>query len=726
MNNENFHPVLREPPAAHALHKWDGEKRILSYEYNGRKIISIEIPGTEEVGFRHGSDGNIQNIPFIQNIYVMLDDTDREVKAKVKLTLSGDALNMRPGRAGPEQAILGQVGRPLIYGVNGVYDITQDLLIDWHGCSWKWCGNSFARNEDGELTAELEVELGRMPWMINLRMSYYRVHLGYSYHKPWEWRPNPKPVAGWCSWEACRRQVSMEDIRKISGFFGNTLREYGLEYIQLDDGYERLPIPFEADGTLAEGWLHTNERFPEGHAGVAEEIRSNGLEPAIWTNANVTNIEFAIENKANFLKDKDGNLILGEWIDFLLDCSDETLQKHVYPYYKGLREMGYAYFKTDAIRHLIMDGLHEAVRQGLMSNADAEARFRRFMEYARKGIGGDGYFLASWGVLSEAVGLVDACRIAMDANPTWAGVRMQLVESARWFHSQRILFLNDPDHICARTQVEWLKSVISMVSLTGSLLMLSDPLADYTQERLEIIKKNLPTLATRTAETGPLDMSYPAFTWTKLHGFAVNSKEKPVEAEGVTIGDALNMAGVHPTMNDSHPFSSLWSFHIDTPCRSWSVIGRFATVPLKACEVEMDLLGLDPSLEYTVFDFWAQKYLGRAAGKLRCEDIPLGSCQILSLCPVKEHPQLIASSRHVSMDAVSLVNHQWVGSRLELDITGVPGTVEAYWFHVPAAFSVRGAEGAEEAGVSQAGEVLRVEVKFSAKKQALRLEFGEA
>lgn len=723
MNNENYHPILKEAPIAHALHKWDNNTRILSYEYNGRNIISIHIPGTEEVGFRHGSDGNVQNIPFIQQIYVMLDGLNKCIKSKVTFNLSNDALNMRPRRAGSEQAILGQVGRPLMYGVNGIYDITQDLLIDWNGCSWEWLGTSFVLNEKGDLTAEMEVELSSKPFTINLRMHYYRTHLGYSYYKPWEWRPNTRPVAGWCSWEACRRHVSMNDIEKFSEFFSNTLKDYGLEYIQLDDGYEKYPIPSNADKTLAEGWLETNERFPRGHKEVIEKIGATGMEPAIWTNANVTNKDFAYKNRECFIENQNGELMLGEWIDYLLDCSDKTLQKHVYPYYKKLSEMGYTYFKTDAIRHLIMDGLHEAVRQGLMINSDAQARFRKFMEYARKGIGEDKYFLASWGVLSEAVGLVDACRIAMDANPTWAGIRMQMVESARWFHTQRILFLNDPDHICVRTNIGWLKSVISLISLSGSLLMLSDPLVDYTEDRLEIIKKSMPTLAAYTGETGPVDMTYPAFTWTKLHGFAVNSKEKPVEAEDVLLKDALDMAGIYSTMDDMHPFSTLWSFHIDTTSRKWCVVGRFATVPLKESKVAIESLGLDPTHEYTAFDFWAQEYLGRVSGHLKCKELDLGSCQIIALCPVQEHPQLIASSRHVSMDAVSVKSQLWKNNELIVNIKGVPGTVEYYWFHVPAKYVVESVWEGDHIVSSPNNEVVKVRLAFSASDTVLKIKF---
>ena len=49
--------------------------------------------------------------------------------ARVTFQMSPDTINMRPHRARSEQAIAGQVGRPCLPGVNGLYDINQDLLI---------------------------------------------------------------------------------------------------------------------------------------------------------------------------------------------------------------------------------------------------------------------------------------------------------------------------------------------------------------------------------------------------------------------------------------------------------------------------------------------------------------------------------------------------------------------------------------------------------------------
>ena len=720
MNNENFHPILNEPPIAHALHKWDEENRILTYEYNGRNIITMEIGGDDEVGFRHGSDGNLQNIPFIQQLYIMLD---RPTKSKVTFNLSSDAINLKPNRAKQEEAIIGQVGRPTMENVNGVYDITQDLLIDWHGCDWRWISNKFEENEDKTLKVELEIELGAKPLFINLRMQYYRKHLGYSYHKPWDFRPNLKPLAGWCSWEAFRRDVTQENIEEVSKFFGDKLKDYGLEYIQIDDGFQNMPLPLDPKGSLAQGWLNTNSQFPKGHEGAVKSIEEEGLKAGIWTNANITNEEFAKEQHQYLIKGNDGKPMLGEWIDYLIDCSEEALDKHIAPFYKGLKEYGYDYFKTDAIRHLLLDGLHEAVRQGLMTNDEAEAKFRAYMECARENIGDDAYFLASWGILSEVVGLVDACRIAMDANPTWAGIRMQIVESARWFHTQRILFLIDPDHICARTNLEWARSVCSLVSLSGGLYMLSDPLKDYTEDKLDIIKRTLPTLKTFTAETGNLDLTYPAFTWTKLHGFAV-PRENPVATEDITVDEAINMAGNYESMNDKHPFSSLWNIHLDRDYRRWSILGRFATVPLKESNVSFANLGLDDTKEYLAFDFWEKKYLGKNKENINCRALELGHCQIISLTEAKDHPQVIASTRHVSMDDISIKSQVSKDNTLSLDIEGVKDSKENYFFHVPNGYTLKDVK-SDNSNINYnlCDELLTVSVEFNEVNTKLELVF---
>lgn len=720
MNNKNFHPIQKVPPIAHALHHWDEATGTLRYEYNGMDVLTLQIPTGHDIGFRHGSDGSMQSIQYCQQIYV---SSDVPVKAIVTFTLNAGAINLRPHRAQAEQAILGQLGTPLIHGANGMYDTQWDLLLDWHGCDWHWLSSSIETTAEGKCIARMEVSFSQKAMFINLRPQYYRKHLGYTYHKPWEFVPNQKAVAGWCSWEAYRRDISIDKIEHIAAFMNEKLKDYSLTYIQVDDGYQKMPLPANPKGTMTEGWFTCEEtKFPGGHDSIVQAIKNKGFAPAVWTNANITNPEFP-ENHPNDVIFHDGKPLKGEWIDFLYTCSPECLATHVEPLFRKFKETGYTYVKIDAIRHLLFDGLHECVRLGIMTNKDAEARFRAYMEATRKGLGDEVYYLASWGEMHEVVGVADACRISMDANPTWAGVRMQLFESARWFHTHRILFLNDPDHVCVRTKLAWAKSVLSLISLTGELYMLSDTTDAYTPEKLEVIRKTLPPLTGKTAETGPLSLEYPAYTWTKLHGFAVQSHETPVEMEDVSLDDALNMAGDFPTMHNNHPFSSLWAFHLQGAQGSWCVAARIATMPLPACSLPLENLGLEANETYLAFDFWQQKFLGIVKTALDCEALAIGECQIIALHRMQEVPQLIASTRHVSMDAVSVKEYHAAADTLTVTLTGVPCTTEQYFVHLPIGMTLQSAA-ADGANITYAqGDLLVVSVEFQKGSAEIILHF---
>ena len=680
MNNENFHPVLREPPLAHALHHWDQEQGLLRYEYNGVDVIEVRVPAGTDLGFRHGSDGSMQSIQYLQQVYLA---SETPCTARITLRLHQGAINLRPHRSRREQAILGTQPDLLTWGVNGLYDPQWDLLLDWNGRPWRWVSQSMEQEKDGFATAVFEVDLTMSAFYLNLRPWYYANTLGYGFHRPWERRPSQKAVAGWCSWEAFRRDINMEKIRSIAQFLRAELRDYGLEYLQVDDGYQAMPLPVRGEMTMPEGWLTCDEeKFPQGHPSIVAAAREEGLTPAIWVNANITNPDFVRCHPEAVIWNGD-QALKGEWIDFLYRCDEETLKIHVEPLFAALRELGYRYIKIDAIRHLLFDGLHECVRLGLMSNAEASAKFRAFMEAGRRGMGEDVYYLASWGEMHEVVGAADACRISMDANPTWAGVRMQLFESARWYHTHRILFTNDPDHVCVRTKPEWAKTVLSLISLSGELYMLSDTEKAYSPEKLEIIRKTLPPLTTCTGETGPLPTEYPAYTWTKLHGFAVQSHETPVEMEDVGEKEAMNIAGWAPDREDQHPFSSLWSFAMARPGRRWQVMLRAATTPLRAGEIPLDRLALDPGKTYLAYDFWKQQYLGEVTGSFAADALSLGACQVVAFHEKPAVPAVIASDRHVSMDAVSVLEEQAEEDELFLRLKGVAGQSFTYHIYVP-------------------------------------------
>lgn len=679
MNNENFHPIQKVPPLTHALHHWDEEQGLLRYEYNGLDIIEVRVPIGTDLGFRHGSDGTMQSVQYFQQVYLSAEPS---CKAKITLRLHQDALNMRPTRARDNQAILGALPGMTSFGVNGMYDPQWDLMIDWQGRPWRWLDTQMIPEGEFALVS-FEADLNMSALYINIKPWYYANHLGYTYHRPWDGRTSGKSAAGWCSWEAYRRDISIDKIRKVAQFLKDELLDYGMEYLQVDDGYQEMPLPVKAEMTMAQGWTTCDgEKFPDGHSSIVDTIRQAGLKPAIWVNANITNPDFPnCHPDAVFWHE--GKPLKGEWIDFLYTCNEKTLAEQVEPIFSALKELGYQYIKIDAIRHLLFDGLHECVRLGLLTNEEASRRFRAFMQATRAGMGDDVYYLASWGEMHEVDGIADACRISMDANPTWAGVRMQLFESARWFHTHRILFVNDPDHVCVRSKPAWAKSVLSLISLSGELYMLSDDLSAYTGERLDIIRKTLPPMQTCAGETGALSAEYPAYTWTKLHGFAVQSHETPVEMEDIQLEEALNIAGWAPDRENDHPFSTLWSFPMVHHGQNWRVMLRVATTPLQGASIALEKLALDPKKTYHAFDFWKQEYLGMVTGRFEGRALELGCCQAVAFHEADDRPAVIGSDRHISMDAVSILGHKSEEKRLVLQLSGIAGRKIGYTLWLP-------------------------------------------
>ena len=145
---------------------------------------------------------------------------------------------MRPRRAKEGEAILGQVGKPLIYGANGLYDSDYDFLLSWTDRNWQWTDDHILEQEHGIFTAKLKVQLSNVPWLILFQPRYYKEHLGWRYYDPGKRRPNVTPIAGWCSWMAYRTGIDIRAVTNTADFLAANFKPYGLEYLQIDDGFQ--------------------------------------------------------------------------------------------------------------------------------------------------------------------------------------------------------------------------------------------------------------------------------------------------------------------------------------------------------------------------------------------------------------------------------------------------------------------------------------------------------
>ena len=78
-------------------------------------------------------------------------------------------------------------------------------------------------------------------------------------------------VNGWCSWFYTYGDVTEEEVVRNAEFVSRNLKQHGLDYIQIDEGYQRYHGDWEG-----------NEKFPHGMKWLAEKIKSYGLKPGLW------------------------------------------------------------------------------------------------------------------------------------------------------------------------------------------------------------------------------------------------------------------------------------------------------------------------------------------------------------------------------------------------------------------------------------------------------------
>lgn len=664
-------PIQKNPPKVHSR-IWQREDGSYAISYNGVDLLTFEFLNDAAPILRFHSDGDFQSEPFIQQFQIW---SSTEAKLRVTVSAPVEWWNVRPSRAEKGQSIIGQLGRPLLYGVNGIYLPDWDLLVSLHGVPFSW-EQKKVQKQNGSYTASLTAQMDEYPWVILIRPHYFSEHLGYKNHEPWNRRPKADTICGWCSWEAYHSDVTLENVAETSKAL-EPLRPWGIELMQLDDGYQQTQVPMRKGGEVGESWLTTNEKFPGGHKAIVDAMQSGGFTPGIWINATLTNKENS-ESIGCCIKDRDGKLIKGDWIQYIMDCTPEMLKLHVEKCYRQLREQGYQYIKIDSIRHLLYDGLEEAVRRGLMTTEEARKRHRAYLQAARDGMGEEIFLLSCWGVLSSSIGICDAMRVATDANPGWGAFSMQVRETARWYFAHRILFTVDPDHVCVRAKLPWVRMMLSLVSLSGGIMMVSDPPQTYDEDRIDLMKRTMPPLAAHAGEVGPVDYTTPACTYIP--------KTKSDEEASFAI--------THEKKKNAYPMGSLWSIHMEHGGRNWCVIERCGVTPLEEIKIQLTNLCLDPSKTYYAFDFWRQQAWEILDGSLNLHELALGDCQVVALTDVTDKKiALIGSDRHVSCDAVSVLAEEITDTKnktvYRLRLKGFAGVQVAYTLYIAESVTIK-------------------------------------
>ena len=461
---------------------------------------------------------------------------------------------------------------------------------------------------------------------LRFRPRFYQKHRGLAHFEPWTYRPWPSSVAGWTSWYAFRDKVTEQDIRVTADALAERLKAFGYDVLQIDDGFQRLPI------SVPDNWLNTNEKFPGGLTGLQSYITGKGLTPGLWTNTTFHDSAWAFGHPTYFLRGADSKPSRGNWVGYVMDgANPATMRDLVLPVYTTLKKQGWNYFKVDALRHLRYEGVNSHAAFYAQRKLDRVNVYRDFSQQIRNVIGRDAFMLASWGPRPELAGIIDATRLGDDGFG-YGGF-------AQFNSFNNVVWRNDPDHI-ELGQPDGRRAA-TLTTLTGSLLMLTDKLNVYVDDALAVAQRTAPVLVTRPGQVYDVDPSRTERLWM-------------VESE-------VSGAGPRPFEADQRMQQTLYQLDVARPFERWTVLARTTGAPT---HIALGELGLDTARTYVAFDFWENRALGAVNGALTLAPVAENDVQVLCLRERVEHPQILATNRHVSCGGVELQDVRWEGDAL--------------------------------------------------------------
>lgn len=432
-------------------------------------------------------------------------------------------------------------------------------------------------------------------------------------------------VNGWCSWFYTLLEATEDEQLRNAEFVARHLKPYGMEWVQIDDGWQR-----------AFGDWQANRLYPQGMKWLAGRIRGLGLRPGIWIAPHVieADTEVARNHPDWLLRNIQGELqgtgssrAKGS---FILDITHPGARRWLYDLFRTLRrDWGYDFIKLDFPGWTILAA--ERFSDPAVSKAQA---YRLFLKTVREAVGPDCHLL-DCGPGSTGVGLIDSMRVEQDADALdWRHYSGRFNAAApstalRYYFHKRT-WINDADHLgLARLTIPQAQAAASLIALSGGTVISGDRLTELDNARLDILRKVLPAYGEAAR---PLDL----FEKATPEIFALKVRD------GWLLG-YFN-----------------WDDHAQV-----------------TREFDLARLGTDPYRTYLLYEFWSQRLVGEASRTFRLELAP-GSVALIAVREKLAVPQVLGTDRHYTQGAVELENVRWDAAARTLSGTALGGRGTAW------------------------------------------------
>jgi alpha-galactosidase len=507
--------------------------------------------------------------------------------------------------------------------------------------------------------------------------------------------PAIPPPPMWTHWYQFFHDIREEIFLHSLDALAEKRQDIPFRVAALDDGYQA------AWGD----WTATNDKFPHGLEWLAKEISSRGFTPGLWL------APFAVQSKSQMVsqhpdwlvKDKKGRpaqagFLYNMFIQALDLTHPEVLDHLGVMAHTLAQEWGFGMLKIDFLNAAALPGVRYNPK---LTRAQA---LRLGLEAVRQGAGESTFLLGCGCPFGPAIGVVDAMRIGPDTAPAWEpyfhwlawasplirgnpsipalrnAVRNTLVMSS--LHKQ--WWWNDPDCLLVRdvdsrlTEAE-VKSAVSLVGLSGGLLVSSDDLGKVSVERLKWLSRLIPSLGLKGV---PLDLL---------------KQEMP----------------------------SLYQVKVDHAGQPWQLVALFNWANRPAdCRLYFSDLGYQLGASLHVFDFWAEEYRRVAEPVMLFTGVPAHGCKLLRLCEVGDTPLLVGDTLHISQ-GMEVSSMRIADKVVTIETTELGRRADGkLWLALPAASTQAYCNG-ELVEVEVKGEgVYAMQVEFMGKAEIV-IELGE-
>lgn len=522
---------------------------------------------------------------------------------------------------------------------------------------------------------------------IRLTPDYFTQTLRVPYYVPFDDSYFKSAPMVWSSWTSYYEAVREADMVLNTDWLAVNLKPYGFQYVQLDDGYDRVK---KGEHSWIENW--DKGTFPHGPEWLASYIKSKGLHPGIWLVPN------AYSNAAEahpdwYLRDKLGNFVL-DYNTPALDSTNPAVMEHLKRLFSTLGGWGYEYYKFDG-EHALPRYAPPVDKTKLYdTKVDSLVNYRDRLKVIRDTIGPKVFIEGCpAGTPLNGIGYFNSYFTGHDLYNNWQGMYPLFSSiNANAFLNHMVVYVMPGEGLelglpatveetakkrppiviqTARSREDPLtgfgvtfaeaRTLVSYVALTGVAYPLASVMPELPEERVQLLKATMPTMPILPVDlfSRGTDAQWDKFKHVQPDFYVHNYPE--------VLDVKVNAApGVYDVVALTNWRSGVEVRRVDLTQK----------------------LGLAANRAYVVFDFWSQKELGVVRNALEAKIEPHDT-RVLFVHPLLDRPQLVGISRHIS-GSFSLSNVAWDETKRALRGTSETVAKDPYtlWIHLPAGVHV--------------------------------------